>query len=289
MLAQTDAILQHGQIQQPQPGFSAVRIRTIAGNMTSGQFRKAAGLADKYGRGQLHITTRQSVEIHWVQTDQLAAIFQEILDSGLLLAIRGMRIMTVIACPGRSLCRRGLGDTATLAFQLNESLVGRELAGKTKIAVSGCPSSCAKPQINDIGLHGVIIPAVTGHCAGCSLCAHNCQAGAIEVQNGISRIDSKKCIGCGRCVQNCPHQALIAEKQGFAVYIGGKIGKKPLLGTRIFTVIPESEALSCIHAILAAYKRLGTKGERIGDTIRRLGMTALEQEIARIMADRITP
>nr|NSL47616.1 hypothetical protein [Dendrosporobacter quercicolus DSM 1736] len=28
--------------------------------------------------------------------------------------------------------------------------------GKTKIAVSGCPDSCAKPQINDVGL--LIIP-----------------------------------------------------------------------------------------------------------------------------------
>nr|WP_092074652.1 hypothetical protein [Dendrosporobacter quercicolus] len=45
----------------------AVRIRTIAGNMTSCQLRKVADLADQYGRGQVHIATRQSVELHLVE------------------------------------------------------------------------------------------------------------------------------------------------------------------------------------------------------------------------------
>ena len=160
MIVQCNSIRQHGHIKQQQQGFAAVRIRTIAGNMTSDQLRKVADLSDKYGQGQLHITTRQSVEIHWVQENQLETIFQEIQDFDLLLAVRGPRIMTVIACPGITLCKRGIGDTVMLANQLNDCMVGREMSGKTKIAVSGCPSSCAKPQINDIGLHSVMIPAV---------------------------------------------------------------------------------------------------------------------------------
>jgi dissimilatory sulfite reductase (desulfoviridin) alpha/beta subunit len=67
---QHNSIRQHGHIKQQQQGFVAVRIRTIAGNMTSDQLRKVAYLSDKYGQGQLHITTRQSVEIHWVQENQ---------------------------------------------------------------------------------------------------------------------------------------------------------------------------------------------------------------------------
>lgn len=284
MLEQANAIKQHGQIQQLQPGFSAVRLRTMAGNMTSDQCRKAAELADKYGRGHLHITTRQSVEIHWVQTDQLAAIFQEILDAGLLLAVRGARILTVIACPGKALCRSGLGDTTALAAQLNAVMVGQEFAGKTKIAVSGCPSSCAKPQINDIGLHGVILPAVTGTCTCCNLCGQNCKLQAIEIRENKPSIDRHKCVGCGQCVKTCPQQALTAAKQGFAVYVGGKIGKRPLLGTKIFTVIPEAAALGYVQAILDAYQRLGVTGERIGDVIRRRGMTAFRQEVIAILS-----
>jgi len=277
---QHNSIRQHGHIKQQQQGFVAVRIRTIAGNMTSDQLHKVADLSDKYGQGQIHITTRQSVEIHWVQENQLETIFQEIHDFGLLLAVRGPRIMTVIACPGITLCKRGIVDTTRLATQLNDCMVGRELSGKTKIAVSGCPSSCAKPQINDIGLHGVMIPAVTEGCIGCNFCAQHCNVKAIKVQELIPSIDRDKCIGCGVCVKNCPQKALTAERQGYAIYIGGKIGKKPMLGIKIFSVIPEQEAISYIEVILEAYNRLSFKGERIGTVINRIGVANFQQEIS---------
>jgi anaerobic sulfite reductase subunit C len=277
----TNSIRQHGHIEQRQKGFSAVRIRIIAGNMTSNQLRKVADLSDKYGQGQLHITTRQSVEIHWVQEKQFDKIFQEIHDSGLLLAVRGSRIMTVIACPGRTLCKKGIGDTVMLATHLNDVMVGRELSGKTKIAVSGCPNSCAKPQINDIGLHGVTIPIVTDGCIGCNFCVQSCKAEAIEVREFIPYIDRKKCIECGICVKICPKQVLIAERQGYAVYVGGKIGRKPMLGTKIFSVIPEQEAISYIQGILDVYNRLGFKGERIGAMINRIGIANFQKELLR--------
>jgi dissimilatory sulfite reductase (desulfoviridin) alpha/beta subunit len=206
-------------------------------------------------------------------------MFKAIHDFGLLLAVRGPRLLTVIACPGRTLCRRGIGDTIMLAAQLDDFMVGQELAGKTKIAVSGCPSSCAKPQINDIGLHGVIIPAVADGCVGCNSCVQGCKVEAIAVYDCVPRIDRKKCVGCGICVKNCSQQALIAEKQGYAVYVGGKIGRNPMLGTRILTVIPEQEAISCIQAILDVYKRLSVKGERIGDVVNRIGVASFQQEI----------
>lgn len=279
MINPCNSIRQHGHIKQQQQGFAAVRIRTIAGNMTSDQLRKVAYLSDKYGQGQLHITTRQSVEIHWVQENQLKTMFQEIYDFGLLLAVRGPRVMTVIACPGVTLCKRGIGDTTRLATQLNDCVVGRDLSGKTKIAVSGCPSSCAKPQINDIGLHGIIIPTVIEGCVGCNFCTQHCKVAAIKVEEMMPSIDSSKCIGCGACVKNCPQKALTAKRQGYAVYVGGKIGKKPMLGTKIFSVIPEQEAISCIQRILEAYSRLSFKGERIGTVINRIGMTNFQQEV----------
>lgn len=270
---------QHGRLEQRQQGFFAVRIRTIAGNMTSCQLRKIADLADQYGRGQVHITTRQSVELHWVEQNRLASIFEEIDNFGLLSAVRGARVMTVIACPGMSLCKRGLGDTVKLAAELNHVVVGREMPGKTKIAVSGCPNSCAKPQINDIGLHGVITPELTGGCTGCTCCMRGCKAGAMEVRESAPRIDRDKCVGCGVCVQNCLQQALRAQKAGYTVYVGGKIGRNPLPGTKLFPIIPEQEAIVYIEAILKAYQRLAHTGERIGSLVRRIGITDFQQAV----------
>jgi dissimilatory sulfite reductase (desulfoviridin) alpha/beta subunit len=269
----------HGRLEQRQKGFFAVRIRTRAGNLNSDQWRKVADLADKYGRGQLHITTRQSVELHWVPESQLDTILQEIHDMDLLTAVRGARVMTTIACPGVTLCKRGICDTITLATQLDNLVVGREQSGRTKIAVSGCPNSCAKPQINDIGLHGVIIPTVADGCIGCNACVKGCKVKAIEVNECIQIIDTVKCVGCGLCVKNCPEQALIAKTEGYAVYAGGKIGKKPMLGVKMFVVVPEQKAISYVEAILAVYNRLSNKGERIGSAMERLGVETFRQEI----------
>lgn len=272
-------ITKHGRIEQRQTGFVAVRIRTIAGNLTSSQLRQVAELCDRYGRGQLHITTRQSVEIHWVQAHRLPILFREIHDLGLLLAVRGPRLLTVIGCPGRGLCRRGISDTALLAAQLDELMVGRALPGKTKVALSGCPNSCAKPQINDIGLHGVTIPAVAAGCTGCNDCVQGCNAAAITVQQCTPYIDSTKCVGCGLCIKNCPRQAVVAGQQGYAVYVGGKIGRAPMVGTKIFPAIPEQEAVAYIQVILDVYNRLSLKGERIGTLIKRIGVEPFRQEI----------
>lgn len=284
MTEQHSSMRRHGRIEQQQRGFTAVRIRTVGGHMTSDQLRKVADLAEAYGRGQLHITTRQSVEIHWVEENRLNSIFQEIHNSGLLLAVRGARIMTVVACPGIKLCRKGIGDTAMLAIQLNASVVGREMAGKTKIAVSGCPSSCAKPQINDIGLHGVIIPAVAGGCAGCNACIKACKVEAIQVRESGPDIDRERCIGCGSCVRNCPQQALIAGRQGYAVYAGGKIGKRPMLGVKLLSAVPEQDAAAYIQVMLDVYQRLGLKGERIGEMMKRIGAANFQQEVSKLFS-----
>jgi dissimilatory sulfite reductase (desulfoviridin) alpha/beta subunit len=274
-----DIVGQHGYIEQQQEGFYAVRVRTIAGNLTSEQMRTVVNLADRYGNGQLHITTRQSLEIHWVQKKHLPAIFQEIREAGLLTAVRGARVMTVIACPGKRLCKRGIVDTVRLADEMNALLVGQETAAKTKIAISGCPNSCAKPQINDIGLHGVVLPVVATGCRACQICRQSCPRKAITICHDQVQIDASLCSGCRNCIHNCPQQAFKGEVQGYVLYLGGKIGRQPLLGQRVFEVLDEQQAMSYIQAILKAYRQTGLKGERIGAVIERIGLENFQREI----------
>ncbi|SCM81019.1 Nitrite and sulphite reductase 4Fe-4S region (fragment) [uncultured Sporomusa sp.] len=69
------------------------------------------------------------------------------------------------------------------------------------------------------------------------------------------------------------------HKQGYSLYIGGKIGRKPILGNKIFAVIPEQEAISHIEIVLHVYNQLAYKNERIGDVINRIGLNSFLQEI----------
>lgn len=46
-------------------------------------------------------------------------------------------------------------------------------------------------------------------CIGCSLCAKNCPAEAIKVENFKAVIDQDKCTGCGTCIQKCPKKAIV--------------------------------------------------------------------------------
>ncbi len=59
---------------------------------------------------------------------------------------------TVIACPGKRWCERGLADTNALADQLRQRLTGGP-PGLT-VCVSGCPNGCAHSRVAPIGLLG---------------------------------------------------------------------------------------------------------------------------------------
>jgi Pyruvate/2-oxoacid:ferredoxin oxidoreductase delta subunit len=45
-------------------------------------------------------------------------------------------------------------------------------------------------------------------CIGCSDCSSYCQFGALEVVDGVNRVNYEKCMGCGVCISKCEHGAL---------------------------------------------------------------------------------
>jgi len=67
-----------GFIKQSQKDRFTVRLRCPAGKLTSQKLRKAAELADKYGRGEVHASIRQSIEIPYVHHQHFDTIAAEL-------------------------------------------------------------------------------------------------------------------------------------------------------------------------------------------------------------------
>ncbi|MBQ9740787.1 MAG: (4Fe-4S)-binding protein, partial [Kiritimatiellae bacterium] len=72
----------------------------------------------------------------------------------------GPKVRPVTACKG-TVCPRGLIDTFAISQKIHERFyVGWRsviLPGKFKIGVGGCPNNCIKPNLNDIGVTGVML------------------------------------------------------------------------------------------------------------------------------------
>lgn len=269
-----------GFLRQRQQDTYIARFRSIAGNMTSRQLRDLADLADKYGNGYIHVTTRQGAEIPWVKDSDCVNLNNEIKALGLTTGASGPRIRTIVACPGCEVCSHGLMNSRQSAEELDKSFFGRPVPKKTKIAVSGCPNSCAKPQENDIGLAGAIEPVLAPEkCISCGLCEKICPNKAVKIVEGKPVMEKTRCLLCGKCISSCPVRAWEEKRKGYLLYAGGKIGRKPKLGVVVGEFVAQNEVTEAVEKVLAAFERLNQKDERIADTITRVGVEAFKEEM----------
>lgn len=273
-----------GFIKQRQAEFFVARIKVLAGDATSEQLKKLAEIAENYGRGWVHLSVRQGVEIPFVEIENFDSLVKELEEVGLAMGACGPRVRVVVACPGSSICPYGLGNTKELAKKIDACLYGRGgLPHKFKVGVSGCPSACTKPQENDLGFLGVVEPIfdeVEGECTSCGLCVETCSTGAITLnEEGKPVIDYSKCSSDGRCVSICPTSAIRKRRGGWRVFVGGKFGRHPQLGLFFTDYVSDEEALEIGEKVLSAYKRLGKKRERLREVIERLGLEKFRQEV----------
>ena len=140
--------------------FSA-RVVTMSGKVSADQMQAIAAAARKYGSGALTLTSRQSVEVPGVPAMSVEAFEAEMAAVGLSVGGTGPRVRPVTSCKG-TVCPHGLVDTFALAEKIHRKFYvgwhGVSLPGKFKIGVGGCPNNCAKPNLNDIGVAGTVLP-----------------------------------------------------------------------------------------------------------------------------------
>ena len=267
------------------PDVFNVRVITRNGKINTNEHRAVAEAADRFGSGEVAMTTRQTLEIQGVQYDNIQPLIDFLAQHGLTTGGTGTLVRPIVSCKGTT-CQFGLCDTYSLSEQIHEKFYlgyhGVKLPHKFKIAVGGCPNNCVKPDLNDLGIVGQRVPTVdTDKCRGCKKCQVEsaCPMKVAKVEDGKMVIDPDACNHCGRCMSKCPFGA-ISYQDGYKITIGGRWGKKVAHGiplTKVFT--SDEEVLNMVEKTICFFRDEGIAGERFADTINRLGFDYVNQKL----------
>ena len=263
------------------------RIVTIAGLFTPDQLHAIAECSEKYGNGKVIFTARLAAEIVGIPFDKIPEAEAFMAERGLYFGGTGAKVRPITACKGTT-CVYGNIDTQALAKVIYDKFyIGMrnvKLPHKFKIGVGGCPNSCMKPSLNDVGVEGCRAFSFDSElCRGCKKCAvaESCPTKAVSVVNGKAVIDTSKCTSCGVCVGKCPFGAVPKEAASVCrVFVGGTWGKTQRMGTLLNSVYSADEVPSVIEKVMLWYKENGYVKERLGATVDRIGTDALEAAIA---------
>lgn len=268
------------------PDVFNVRVITRNGRISTDEHRAIAEAADRFGSGCVAMTTRLTMEVQGVQYDNIEPLIAFLKSHGLDAGGTGTLIRPVVSCKGTT-CQYGLIDTYALSERIHErfylGMRSLKLPHKFKIAVGGCPNNCVKPELNDLGVIGQKVPVLDlEKCRGCKKCQveQTCPIHIAKLSNGKIVIDPALCNGCGRCQGKCPFGAAEEYKNGYRVYVGGRWGKRVAHGKplrKLFT--SEDEVLDVIERVIMFFHDEGIAGERLSDTIERLGFDYLEEKL----------
>ncbi len=260
-----------GFLLQNDKEYFSVRFISKAGNMTSEEINSVAHIAKKYGRGYIGFTTRLSVEVPWINGNDIEALKEEAKALNLNHGGTGKKIRPLVACKG-SICLHGNIDTQGICNKLSEKEFGQDTPSKCKIAVAGCANNCSKANLNDIGIIGLTVPKLNNDkCVGCGMCIKACRQKALEINNKKVVFNQDKCVNCGNCVRVCKTGGFTVKEKGAQVHIGGRFGREYRFGTNIGRIFNEDEIFNAVDVILKYYREHGQPLERISHVMDRLG------------------
>lgn len=141
--------------QKPREGYFMMRVRINSGIMNSEQAKILAGIAKDYGRGIANVTTRGAVQFHWVQVEDLPAIFKRLETCGLSsFEACGDCPRTIVGNPLAGIDKDELIDTTKIIEKVNNFfLLNKDFSNlprKFKISISASIHNAAHAQINDL-------------------------------------------------------------------------------------------------------------------------------------------
>ena len=173
-----------GFMRQRQKDCFSMRLKSVGGHFTAAQLATVQQVAEKFGQGYVHLTSRQGIEIPFINVQDIDDVKKALKAGGVEVGVCGPRVRTITACQGAAVCPSGLIDTVKLANEFDKRYGGRELPHKFKFGFTGCHNNCLKAEENDMGIKGGVCPEwKSDACIYCGVCGAVCPEKAIEVED----------------------------------------------------------------------------------------------------------
>jgi len=148
----------HVGVHRQRDGLMYVGFPLLAGRTNADQAAAIADLSRRFGKGRVRLTTQQKMVILDIPEDRVEELVGELAELGLQARPSSFRRSTM-ACTGIEFCKLAVTETKGRAMTIVDQLEQRlpDFDDYARININGCPNSCARFQIADIGFMGSIM------------------------------------------------------------------------------------------------------------------------------------
>lgn len=149
--------LARGVYGQRQKGVQMVRIKFPLGIIRPEQWRRMAEMSEKYADGNVHLTTRQDIQLHHVSLDETPQLWAELEEDEITMREAcGNTVRNITGSPFAGIDPVEPFDVTPYGWTLFEHFlrnpIGQELGRKFKIAISASDEDDVRAYLHDLGL-----------------------------------------------------------------------------------------------------------------------------------------
>ncbi|GAB3786686.1 nitrite/sulfite reductase [Spirosoma horti] len=143
--------------EQKQPGWYAVQLRVLLGDMHSDTARALAAIVKQYAADDIRVTVNQGYLLRFIRPEDLPAVYAAL--DALGLANPGFDTTAdITTCPGTDTCNLAIsssyGITRALESMMHDEFPDLVFNDDIKIKISGCMNGCGQHSVANIGYHG---------------------------------------------------------------------------------------------------------------------------------------
>jgi sulfite reductase (ferredoxin) len=244
--------LQHGAYgSRLRMDYSMIRIKVPSGEITPEQLEKIASLSEAFSIGSAHVSTRQNIQLHWVQLEDVSEVMRGLVEVGLTTREAcGNTVRNVMCSHFAGVCPSEAFDATPYAKAIARFLLRnpmcQNLPRKFKINFSCCDSH-GLVRIADIGL----VPAIK------------------KVSSSLSSSSSSS--SSSPSTQTTEEENERSDTiRGFKIYLGGGLGAASFIGHLLEDFTPEYRVLATCMATIRLFDRHGNRENMARNRMRYL-------------------